>query len=141
MNKTYFKERLNKLLSFDLIRISKLLELIQYTVLYTILTLPLSILVENIFPAEDRDKSNWIIIFEIIFQMVILAIVVFYIQKIVKLIPFLFPLVKNYEAHKIFEYHGEITIGFIFIGSQINIVDKIEILSERMTEKLNNIFK
>ena len=71
MNKTYFKERLNKLLSFDLIRISKLLELIQYTVLYTILTLPLSILVENIFPAEDRDKSNWIIIFEIIFQMVI----------------------------------------------------------------------
>jgi len=132
----YLQDRLQKLFSFDLIRISKLLELIQYTVLYSILTIPLSILVENVFPAEDKDKSSLLIFVEIVIQMVILTLLVFYIQKIVKLIPFMFPLTKNYKPHQSFEYNGEITIGFIFIGTQLNIMDKIDILTERMLDKL-----
>ena len=132
----YLQDRLQKLFSFDLIRISKLLELIQYTVLYSILTIPLSILVENVFPAEDKYKSSLLIFVEIVVQMVILTILVFYIQKIVKLIPFMFPLTKNYKPHQSFEYNGEITIGFIFIGTQLNIMDKIDILTERMLDKL-----
>lgn len=124
----YVRERYKRLTNFDKIRRLKLIEIIQYTILYTIVTLPLSAILEEIFPEPDETKNKWIILLEVLLQTMMIAILVFYIQKFVKLIPFIYMGDKEYKEHKIFEYQGDITISIIFVGTQKNLFEKIHIL-------------
>jgi hypothetical protein len=128
----YFEDRLTKLITFDKIRLYKLLEITQYTLLYLIISIPTSVIIEEIFPEVDESKSMVRIMVEIILQMILLSILVFYILKIIKLVPFILMGDKNYVAHNVFEYEGSVTLSFIMIGTQQNMISKIHIIRKRL---------
>jgi len=132
--KKYFDNRLKKLTTFNKIRLYKLLEISQYIILYLLISIPVSVLIEEIFPDVDESKPIWKIMIEIIAQMVIMGILIFYLMKIVKLVPFIFMSDKSYIEHKIFEYEGTITISLVMLGTQKNLVSKIHIIRKRIMD-------
>ena len=132
--KKYFDNRWKKLTTFNKIRLYKLLEISQYIILYLLISIPVSVLIEEIFPDVDESKPIWKIMIEIIAQMVIMGILIFYLMKIVKLVPFIFMSDKSYIEHKIFEYEGTITISLVMLGTQKNLVSKIHIIRKSIMD-------
>lgn len=132
--KKYFNERFKKLITFDKIRIYKLLEIIQFIIIYTLLAIPISGLIEDIFPYSDNTKSTLRILIEILLQTITLGIIIFYIQKIAKLLPFIFHNDKTYKIHTTSEYEGYTVLSVIFLGTQKNLLNKISILHKRMND-------
>ena len=134
MINSYFDNRLNKLLSLDKIRLSKLLEILQYGILYSIVSLIVGYSINKLFP--DFDQKNEIkknkkeLTFEVILQSLLAAYAVFYIRKFVKLFPFALSLTKNYRPSETSEYDGEIIIAIIFVATQTKIIRKIEYLMD-----------
>lgn len=132
--KKYIEDRFKKLVSFDKVRLYKLLEISQYILLYLLISMPISVLLEEIFPDVDENKSTWKIMIEIILQIIALGILIFYIMKVVKLVPFIFMGDKSYIEHKVFEYEGSITLSLVLLGTQKNLVSKIHIIRSRLRD-------
>lgn len=133
-NKTYIKHiesRFKSLTKFDFIRLYQLLEILQYSVLYAFVAGLAGLLLERIFPEPDRSKSNYQILIEVLLQCMLSALSVFYIRKIVKVVPFILEDSKYYKTHGVDEYNGEIMIAIVFVGIQKNLLTKIDILRER----------
>ena len=96
-----FKKNVERLFRFDLIRVSKLLEITQYTIITFILAFFSGVLIDKIFYIDIKTEtidtiSNVELVSKILLQILLIVIISYYIQKIVILIPFLFPLTKNY---------------------------------------------
>ena len=136
----HIRTRFQKLIIFDDIRLYKLLEIIQYAFLYALVTIPLSAFIENMFPKADPYEKWWIIFIEVILQLIIVAVFVYYIQKIVKIAPFIFGNGSGYQKYRTFEYRGTITIGLIFVGTQMNLINKIDILKRRIFDHVKAFF-
>lgn len=133
-DKTYLghmQMRLKSLTRFDIIRMSQLLEILQYSVLYAFVAGIAGLLLERIFPEPDRSKSNYQILIEVLLQCMMSALAVFYVRKIVKVFPFILEEGKYYKTHVVDEYNGEIMIAIVFVGIQKNLLTKIDILRER----------
>ena len=129
---TYIKRNFNNLIKLDKERFLKLLGTVQYTILYIIVTLFFAYLIDQVFfnKYEDIEKESKLKILMIVFiQIIVNVICVYYIKKIVQTIPFIFnhPPYGNYN-YNIDEFNGEMIFGFIFIGAQFNLLNKINYL-------------
>jgi hypothetical protein len=120
----------NDLVKFDKGRFSQILEIIQYSILYAFAAGLFGLLLERIFPVPDETKQTHIILFEVLAQCVMSALSVFYLRKIVKIVPFILES-GTYKTHNVDEYNGEIMIAIVFVGIQKNLITKIEILRNR----------
>jgi hypothetical protein len=133
----YLEKKWNNLIRLDNIRLMKLAEIIQYSILYAIFSLILGIGIEYIFDRilpYDEDRSVFKLTLEIILQCIILSVSVYYIRKIIHIIPFIF-IYSNKELNfKTLEYQGSITMMFIFFGTQIKLMDKIILLRDKINE-------
>jgi len=109
-------------------------DVILYTILYTVTTLPLSVLLEHIFPEPNRDKSSPVIFLEILLQIILIVVLVYFIQKIIQILIHTIGL----REHRVFEYEGAVTIPIVFVNTQHNLMEKITIIHNRM---INNIKK
>jgi len=93
---------------------------------------------DALFPKFDEKKGlDWVTI-ELFGQAISIIIVIFYIKKIAKLVPFLFVLnwdlngdgrIPKYRPYESYEYGGNIMIGLVLIGSQFNFLKKIDMIS------------
>ena len=96
----YIAERFNKLVAFDKIRLLKIVEMSQYAFFYVIIAFILGYFTDKIFPKRDEETKTVTLIVETIIQSMVAVITVFYIRKIVKLIPFALKNVsKNYISY------------------------------------------
>ena len=121
---TKFNNNLKDLLSLNKKRFYELLGIVQYTILYIIFSMIFAHLIDVIFfdPYKDIKEENLQKLFiDVILQIILCVIAVFYIKKIVRLFPFF--LNKKYNVS---EYNDEIVISFVFIASQYNLLKKIE---------------
>ena len=97
-----FQERWKKLVAFDEIRQSKLLEITQYCVIFFILSLIVSMIINKTYykyVAKQRKKresklhhkismkKGIILIFTLFVEILVITISLFYIRKIVLLVP------------------------------------------------------
>ena len=132
--KSHFMSRLRKLFNLNTIRINEITETIQYTILYGIVTFYIGIWTNAAFPAYDKTKSTVELMLEVLGQTIFLALCVFYIRKLVKIVPFLFylPGKRAYNPYLSTEFHGEIVVSIIFITLQTNLIKKLEELSKRI---------
>ena len=80
-------------------------------------------------------------------EQILLAIAVFYVRKIVKIMPFMFVLqtdingdgrVDKYHPYLASEYSGEVMIALVLIGAQFNLIKKLDLLSRRLYKWLYN---
>jgi len=146
----HVKERVRSLFLLNEVRVMELFESLQYGLGYLILSFLSGISLDYAFPRYDENKNKWTVLGEVIAQCLTLIIVVYYVRKIVKIMPFLFviqwdldgdgkvPMYKPYEAS---EYGGELMIAIVLIGTQLNLIKKIDLVSRYLYHYLYGHYK
>ena len=133
-----FVKRFKSLVDFDEIRVMQLLENIQYGVIYFVLGFITGTGLDTLFPKFDEKEPISDVILQVLGQAITMILVIFYIKKIAKLVPFLFVLnwdlngdgrIPKYRPYESYEYGGNIMIGLVLIGSQFNFLKKIDLIS------------
>ena len=132
--KSHLDERIEKLVRFDTVRINELLELVQYTTLYGISSFFSGLGINALFPEYDKNRPTGRLILEVFGELCAVVIAIYYIRKLIKLVPFLllFGANKNYVPYQTTEYDGEFTISLVFVAMQFRLIKKIGLLGERM---------
>ena len=124
------------------------MEIFQYSIIYFVFGFILGSTLDTLFPQFDEKKDINSVIVETIGQLISFAILIFYVRKIVKLIPFLFVInwdlngdgkVGKYKPYSTNEYEGELTIGIVVVASQINLIKKIDLLCREFQSKVQGI--
>lgn len=113
----------------------KIIEISQYAFLYSVIGFPLAYLTNAIFPPLDKTKNMWRLIAEILAQIIIMAIVFYYMKKIVMSVPFI---IKNkyYLPYRTGEYLGQAVGAYImFFYLQSRLQNKLKFLAEVVYNK------
>lgn len=139
--KQHIQERVRSLFLFNEVRVMELLETLQFGIGYLVVGFVAGTILDYTFPSYKEDIETKTLFFEVLLQGVLLAISVFYVRKIVKIMPFLFVLHKDingdgkidrYHPYQATEYSGEVMIALVLIGAQFNLIKKIDLLSRRL---------
>jgi hypothetical protein len=138
--KDYSKERLNKLLLINDIRGMELLESLQYGVLYSICAFFAGVSIDWVFPDFNEETKTQTLALEVILQSLAVIVVVFYMRKLIKVVPFLFVFhwagASKYRPYESSEYSGEVILSLIFFATQFNLIKKLDLLSRRFYKVL-----
>jgi len=115
-------------------RFYHILESVQYGILYLLAAFAGGVSLDFTFPHFDDAKPTGVIFYEASFQCILLVLVVYLVRFIVKGVPVLFPVAKGsgYIPYRTAEFNGEMMMGFVFLGSQLNLIRKIDELSSRL---------
>jgi hypothetical protein len=133
------QRRFKSLTTFDEVRIMQIMESIQYGAIYFALGFITGTGLDALFPAFDKHKPIHIVLMETLGQAISMIILIFYIKKLVKLVPFFFVLnwdlngdgkVSAFKPYLTSEYSGDIMIGVVLLGSQFNFINKIDLVSK-----------
>jgi hypothetical protein len=146
----YFQERWTALTNLNEIRLTQIFEVIQYGLLYLGSSFIVAVSIDYLFPKYDTEKSTRGIIGEIILQVIVLLIVVFYMRKLVKLVPMLFVVnfdfdgdgrIPTYRPYESTEYMGDLVMYLVFIAVQRNLLFKITEVGDRANTWLDAHYK
>jgi hypothetical protein len=119
-----------------IIRFFHVLESIQYAVLYMLTAFFAGVGLDFAFPHYDPKKPVPVIRREVIFQCIALVLVVYLTRLFVKNVPILFPIPSavKYRPYETAEFNGEMMMGLVFLGVQLNLVQKMDFLAEKLYE-------
>ena len=125
----YIAARWQSLTKYDAVRGFRLLEIVQYTSLYMLLTLAIAPRLDELFPTLDEKKSYTQILLEALLQMITLSICIFYLKKAVKLIPPIGLIMdSSFHVGTTQEYHGGVVMGLVLVHAQKKLATKIHYL-------------
>lgn len=133
----HVRTRTEKLLLNNEIRVMELLESIQYGVLYLVVGFVAGVTLDYSFPNYNEQTKTSVLFTEVALQCLLLIILVFYIRKLVKIVPFLFVIdftgsgKTSYKPYEAAEYSGEVIIAIVLLGAQFNLIKKLDLLSRR----------
>ena len=126
-------DNVERLLRFDSVRISKLLEMIQDGIIIFILAFYAGSGIDKLFGVANDKMTDGELVGWVILQLVANIVVIYYIRKVAETIPFMFSLSNSYMSNK----KGEVDAasGFvssiIFISVQKNFQAKLALLKTR----------
>jgi hypothetical protein len=139
----YSSKRIQQVFNLDKIRILKFIELAQYTLIFTIITLFISYLLNKLYYNNNsnhknkykNNKTNIITIIKLFFklylELLIIVILFFYIRKIGLIIPslsnYLYP---RFKSHTTIDYSIHVAIIVIFIELLPNFKHNLEYFNE-----------
>lgn len=109
-------------------RALELAELVQYSVIYTVIFIIAGRLVDDLFPIP-KTKDKFLILIEIVLQTTMAVLVLFYLRLAIKMVPFILGDYDGYEPGETSEFEGEFCLGIIYIAVQFNLFNKILIFS------------
>jgi hypothetical protein len=133
----HVRERTEKLLLRNEIRVMELLESIQFGVAYLVIGFGVGVGLDYSFPAYKEDIKTSTLFVEVALQCLLLIVLTFYLRKLVKIMPFLFMIdfsgmgKTSYKPYQAEEYGGEVMIALVFLGAQFNLIKKLDLLSRR----------
>jgi hypothetical protein len=154
MYKEYFQERFDKLILMDKTVFHKVIQIIQYSLLYVAVGTLIGSFISNLFPEFDPDKSDFDVLKEIILQFILLSIAIYYIRKVVKLFPSIVSIEKPSTKENLSFFSpnkteinislstisaGEIILTLVLIATQRDLLRKIEHISNIIKDKITNI--
>lgn len=124
-----------RLLRFDTVRVSKLLEQIQFAVIVFVIAFFVGSMTDKLFPVpkDVENISDFDLYKDLFLQLCLIVISAYYITKLAKVIPFFFSLSDKYIPSS----HGEnmagagLAMAIIFVGVQKNFQARIAILKNR----------
>ncbi len=121
-------------------QVYRLLEAIQYGVLYIFVAFFAGVGLDFAFPIYEKEKSSLQLLNEVFWQSLALVVVVFLVRGLVKAVPVLFPVPRGigYVPYTTSEYSGELMIGLILLSCQLNLIAKIDELSQRLYMAMYN---
>lgn len=133
----HIRERSQKLLLTNDIRLMELLESIQYGILYLVAGFGLGVALDYSFPAFNEDTKTSVLFTEVAIQCLLLIVLTYYLRKLIKIIPFLFMVDftglgrTSFKPYQSEEYGGEVMIAIVLLGAQFNLIKKLDLLSRR----------
>ncbi len=133
----YFLEKLSSIFEFSTIRLQKILHMGQIAFFGLILSIT-SAPILNKFSFELEEKEETYIIFlKLALEMIMLVIVLYYIRKITKLVPFLFQFTKEYNPVRK-SSDGESLVGntiamaIVYANFLTKLKDKIKFIGNKV---------
>lgn len=133
----HIRERTEKFLLRDEIRIMQLLESIQFGIAYLVVGFGVGVTLDYSFPSYNENIRTGPLFIEVSLQCLLLIILTFYLRKFVKIMPFLFMMdttgsgKSSYKPYQSEEYGGEVMIALVLLGAQFNLIKKLDLLSRR----------
>ena len=152
MYKEHFEKNFNKIKVMDKITLHKILQIIQYNLLYIAIGIFFGSFINYLFPDFNKEKSTADIVKEIILQIIVISISLYYLVKMVKLFPYvglfdkeittqrnsyMYEKINNTNKTKNLHF-GSIIISIVFIATQGSLMRKIEYISNIIKQKINN---
>ena len=138
MAKPKLREELRSFFRFDAIRLSKFVEIFQFTALSFFLGFFLGSTLNKVMPEVDDDIPTHELLLDLLFQLLILAIALYYSEKLLKIIRHHVPVIYRFSKKYIPCAKGECTLGVTlgfslsFMGSMENFHKKFQLLHERV---------
>ena len=134
-----FDKQFQKIISFDKIRIGKILEIFQYSLIsYVFVIITVTLLNKFVFTQtkeEIEEQSTEHLIIRFFFELFFLIIVLFYLRKIIMLFPSLPALyISGFQEQTIMDYVIHTALIFFFLEIITNIKFKMEVLHNRLKE-------
>jgi hypothetical protein len=131
-----FGERFVSLVRFDRVRITRILENVQYGAVYAFCALFLGSLLDHVvrplYPkGEPKDpltwRGFWRVAGAVVVQVILNVIVVFYMRKLADLMPPVINLAPHtYLPHyHVTEFTGELALALVFIATQTTLLDQV----------------
>jgi hypothetical protein len=132
-----FDKQFQKLISFDKIRIGKILEIFQYSLIsYVFVIITVTLLNKFVFTKtkeEIVELSTRQLIIQFFFELFFLIIVLFYLRKIIMLFPSLPALyISGFQEQTVMDYVLHTALVFFFLEIITNIKFKMEVLHDRL---------
>ena len=133
----HVRERTEKLLLNNEIRVMEMLESIQYGILYLVFGFGLGVTLDYSFPSYNERIRTSTLFFEVALQCLLLIVLTYYLRKVIKIIPFLFVIdftgtgKTSFKPYQSEEYGGEVMIAIVLLGAQFNLIKKLDLLSRR----------
>tara|TARA_Y100000816_G_scaffold284061_1_gene261717 strand:+ start:573 stop:1016 length:444 start_codon:yes stop_codon:yes gene_type:complete len=138
MEKNYFKKKINQLIIFDNLRISKLIEMFQYSFIGTFFVLLimslLSLIKDNlIFDKITNDDGIISIFCKISLEVFIVSIIVFYIRKLIMIFPSIPTLFnKSFKSFTTMDYTFNVCIVYIVLALFTDLQENISVIRNRI---------
>ena len=110
---------------------------IQYNSLNLLFTFIFGTVLELVFPVYDPLKSNLSTSFEVLFQGIVISLIIHYIKKLGKKIPFFLGNMDNVNKN----VSLDIVITLVFVCTQVNFLKKIQHLSKKGVNWINSKLK
>lgn len=144
--KQHFEAGMKDLLRVDEVRATNIFGSVQYSLLYAVVFFFVGLAIERIFPPFRPNESLHSLVGEVLLQCIVVTVAIFYVRKLVEAIPGLLTMLplpkglwdpvkleqKGYVPYGIDEYKGEIMMSLILVGTQINLLKKIALLTGRV---------
>ncbi len=143
----HIESHVKSFIQADMIRFMELLESIQYGLGYLIIGFLAGTVLDYSFPNHDENTPVETVLIEVLLQCILLIILVFYVRKLVKIMPSLFDLhfgfsktiqSSKYKAYSASEYGGELMIAVAILGAQFHLIKKLDFLSRKFYKWIFN---
>ena len=138
-----FTERIQQIFRLDIIRICKIGELFQYSLIFLVLLVSFFYILENYYYSsydekkEDSKTTFWLF-FDVFFDTFLIIIAFFYIRKIALLMPsipnLLYP---KFSPLTTLDYSVHIALVVVFIELLPEYKHKIEKLGEKLKHRIH----
>ena len=130
---TKMKNATLDLIRVDDVRLIEITELMYYSFFYAFFGFIIGTIINLLFPARALQENGWKIFFEIIIQVMVLSVGIFYIKKLIKIIPSPFSYVKNYCPYILTETVSIVVLGVVMMSTQSSLQNKFQILGRRFS--------
>lgn len=133
----HFNEQWNKLISMDKVRIAKILEMFQYSIIAYILVVIFTTILNKTIFSKSRDEiksySTLQLLANTFFELFLIIIIMYYIQKIILLFPSLPAIfIPGFKEHTTLSYVIHTALIYFFLEIITNLKYRMEIIHDRL---------
>jgi len=127
------KENVAKLIAFDKIRIYKILELFQYSVIFLFIAILLSKGIDSLFTSDEetlKKTSTFVLHVDIVIISFVYCVISYYIHKFAHIIPSVMNLIdKDFVPHTTLNYSIHIVFIVVFAKMNTSLVSRLKRLN------------
>lgn len=133
----HFNEQWNKLISMDKVRVAKILEMFQYSIIAYILVVIFTTILNKTIFSKPRDEIKSYSTFQLLtntfFELFLIIIIMYYIQKIILLFPSLPAIfIPGFKEHTTLSYVIHTALIYFFLEIITNLKYRMEIIHDRL---------
>jgi hypothetical protein len=114
-----------------------MVESIQYGFFYMVFAFLGGAGLDFLFPRFSETADEVRLVLEVTGQCMCLVLLAYFIRQVVTSVPFLLPIPKGigFKPYLSDEFSGEMMMGLVFLSSQLNLIQKIDLMSRRLHQR------
>jgi len=135
----YYQNRFQQIVSFDEIRIGKIIEIFQFSLVFTILAVIGAFITNEYLLFDFHGSENILHIFlTLSIELAVLTLLVFYLRKVTLLVPSLAAILfTNFKPYTTIELGMWMILVFVLIGGLDKINYKVKLLNKKFNKLIN----